>query len=90
MARILLILLLLFIGYRIFKRFSSPGKQVPFGWGDRREGTGDAELVQDPQCGTYFLPGSGVSARIDGRKLTFCSEQCRDDYLKNRSPSKGP
>ncbi len=42
----------------------------------------EAELIQDPQCGAYFLKQNGVKARVQGRTLYFCSEICRDEYLK--------
>ena len=42
----------------------------------------NTELIRDPQCGTYFLRQQGVQARIDGQQLYFCSERCRDEYLR--------
>jgi len=41
----------------------------------------EAELIRDPQCGTYFLTQRGVEARIGGRSVYFCSKECRDKYL---------
>jgi hypothetical protein len=43
--------------------------------------TQEAELIQDPECGTYFLRQRGISARIGNQTLYFCSKACRDKYL---------
>lgn len=42
-----------------------------------------AEMVRDPQCGTYVLPAQGFSARMDNKVYCFCSERCRDEFLAN-------
>ncbi|MBW1714018.1 MAG: hypothetical protein JRJ59_12835 [Deltaproteobacteria bacterium] len=39
------------------------------------------EMVQDPHCGAYFPKSQGVAAKVDGKRLLFCSEKCRDEYL---------
>jgi YHS domain-containing protein len=45
-------------------------------------GLADAELIKDPQCGTYFMKQRGVEARIHGKTYSFCSEKCRDEFTK--------
>ncbi|MCU0589143.1 MAG: hypothetical protein MUF52_13440 [Syntrophobacteraceae bacterium] len=47
----------------------------------------DTELIQDPQCGTYFLRQQGVQGRVHGQVLYFCSEGCRSDYLRKHGIS---
>ncbi|RMF46930.1 MAG: YHS domain-containing protein [Deltaproteobacteria bacterium] len=37
-------------------------------------------MVQDPVCGTYVPASDAVCARIGGKRLHFCSEECRDAY----------
>ena len=44
-----------------------------------------AELVRDPQCGTYILPAQGSMVRLGGKRYHFCSERCRDLYLAGQS-----
>jgi YHS domain-containing protein len=44
-----------------------------------------AEMVMDPQCGTYVLPAQGVAARVNGRTYHFCSEECRDKFIREHS-----
>ncbi|NLI34135.1 MAG: YHS domain-containing protein [Deltaproteobacteria bacterium] len=45
-------------------------------------GLADAEMIKDPQCGAYFMKQKGVQARIGGKTFYFCSESCRDKFLK--------
>ncbi|MGV8075158.1 MAG: hypothetical protein AB2L11_11450 [Syntrophobacteraceae bacterium] len=82
MIRLILYALIIYFGYRLFKHW---GKSM-FGGSDQElaesDESVDTELIQDPQCGTYFLRQRGVEARIDGRLIHFCSESCRDAYLK--------
>ena len=81
MIRILVVGLLIFLVYMLLK---SSGV-LPTGRRDEEEegaGSDEADLVQDPQCKTYFLKQRGVKARVRGRTVYFCSEACRDKYLK--------
>jgi YHS domain-containing protein len=43
----------------------------------------DAEMVRDPECGTYFMPQKGVKGVVAGKVLHFCSEECYDKYLRH-------
>ena len=43
-----------------------------------------AELIQDPQCGSWFLKERGVQAKVHGKTMYFCSDACRDAWLKRR------
>ena len=40
------------------------------------------KMVRDPHCGTYVAPELAVSATRSGETLFFCSQSCRDQYLK--------
>lgn len=44
-----------------------------------------AELVRDPQCGTYLLPEQGFSVRLAGQVHHFCSEACRNRFIAEHS-----
>ena len=81
MIRIFLYSLFAYLVYRIarswLRSLSGPGPQ------DSDETSQqEAELIQDPQCGTYFLKQRGVTAQVGGQTLYFCSKTCRDAYLK--------
>ncbi len=45
----------------------------------------DDVMVKDPYCEVYFPKRDGVSIKLDGRQLIFCSEECRDKYLAART-----
>lgn len=84
MIRLLFYILLIYIGYRIIKAWG--GSFLGSG-GDRGEsgaGTGETELIRDPQCGVYFLKQRGVMVRQGGETLHFCSTTCRDRYLEKQ------
>jgi len=78
------LLLLIVIGYLCYRAFKSwmagaAGPRRPVGPGDRPEI--DDVMIQDPYCGTYFPQRDGVSLRINGKTLYFCSEKCRDAFV---------
>ncbi len=83
MQRLLLYLFLILIGYVLFKKITKsligPSDPEPKG------PVADAELIQDPQCGTYFLKQRGVKGVVDGKVLHFCSEECYEKYLKRHA-----
>jgi len=83
MIRLLFYGILFYVGYRILKPWVASllqsSKEDPHGQSSSQE----AELIRDPQCGTYFLTQRGVEARVGGRTVFFCSRECRDKYLVN-------
>jgi len=82
MARLFIYILLIYFGYLIFK---SLGKHLlgMGGHGIHRESSGDsAEMIKDPQCGAYFLRQRGFPGEVRGKTVYFCSEECRDTYIK--------
>jgi len=38
------------------------------------------ELRKDPVCGTYVSTASGITRKVNGEVLYFCSKECRDKY----------
>jgi len=83
LIRLLIFGLFIYIGYRLLKALGAfifrPREQE----NPDEVTTQSTDLVQDPQCETYFLKQRGVEARIKGQTVHFCSEKCRDDYLKS-------
>jgi len=81
MIRIILYSLFAYLVFRIarswLRSLAGPGPQDS-GETSQQE----AELIQDPHCGTYFLKQRGIPAQIGGQTLYFCSKTCRDMYLK--------
>ena len=82
MVRFAIFLLLAIVLYKFLRNLIKDSRT------GRREGPRDekiAELVRDPQCGTYLLPEQAFSARAGGEVLHFCSEACRDRFLAEHS-----
>lgn len=80
MIRLLIYAFVAYFAYQLFKMIAR--KLFPSNFSDQAGSEGpNTELIQDPQCGTYFLKQRGVIATVQGRRLHFCSEKCRDSYL---------
>jgi uncharacterized protein len=45
----------------------------------------DDVMIQDPVCGVYFPQNRAVVLNTDSQTLYFCSAECRDRYLAERS-----
>jgi YHS domain-containing protein len=39
------------------------------------------QLVRDPICGTYVVPGRALPLTAAGTTQYFCSERCREQFL---------
>lgn len=79
MIRFILYGILIYVGYRILKPWVA--SLVKSSEDNSVASSEDTELIPDPHCGTYFLRQRGVEAKIGGRKVYFCSEECRDKYM---------
>jgi YHS domain-containing protein len=76
--RLLILILLGYILYRVVKRLMAPRPRV------ERTPPGMAvdELVKDPACNTYVALGSAEKRVIGGKEYAFCSKSCADRYEK--------
>ncbi len=45
-------------------------------------------MVQDPNCGTYLPREQALKAWAFGQQHYFCSEACRDAYLRGEGPKR--
>jgi YHS domain-containing protein len=64
---------------KMFSRtFTAPAEPQPK---QARGFEAGGELKKDPVCGTYVSAAAGVSKRIKGDLVHFCSPECRDKYL---------
>lgn len=64
------------------KRGTSARRQAKSA-GPRRTISG--QTVKDPQCGMYVASDLAIAARPGGETVYFCSEKCRDEFLKTDS-----
>ena len=40
------------------------------------------QMVRDPVCGTFVVPGKALSTTAGGETLWFCSEHCRSEFSR--------
>jgi YHS domain-containing protein len=81
--RLILIGLLIYVLFKVasmairtFKAQRSEGRdRVPLS--DRKV----SEMVRDPVCGVYIAPNEALSVVDQGRKVHFCSAECRQQYI---------
>jgi YHS domain-containing protein len=57
-------------------RQAGPGSRVP------QRGV---QMVRDPVCGTFVVPGRALSVSERGAPVYFCSATCRDKYRAERT-----
>jgi YHS domain-containing protein len=87
MVRLLIWLLLIYIGYRIILSLTSAKKQAPAARNAAAEG---AATHRDPVCGMYVSEEDAVVGRLDNQRHYFCSMACLEKYreqLDHASPS---
>ena len=82
--RILILLLLGYLLYRVVRRYLTGGQTI------RREGENEGsidEMVQDPVCKTYVPLREAEKRVFDGKNYYFCSTDCAGKFeqqLKKR------
>jgi len=75
--RLLIWLLLIYIGYRVILQLTSSKKQDP----DRRRAASDGVVThRDPVCGMYVSEEDAVIGRLDNQRHYFCSMNCLEKY----------
>lgn len=72
--RLLLWLILGYIGYRIIKGFLAKRDDPAV------KPLKDTEAFQDPVCGVYVSAEDATVGRLEGEKIYFCSRECLDKY----------
>lgn len=81
MIRLAIILLAIYLVYRVARRYLAG--RTPRVERSESERIDDV-MVKDPQCGTYFPRRDGVVWKNGDQELLFCSAECRDRYMRSR------
>jgi len=80
MIKLLLLILLFFVGYSFFQAlFPSAAKKQKKRDNSTQQGE---QMVLDPQCGTYVPLSESFQANIRGQQYNFCSRKCRTEFKK--------
>lgn len=76
--RMLLWLLLIYVGYRIVKGYLVSQEKPT-------TARVDTETFQDPVCGVYVAADDAVIGRLDDKRIHFCSMSCLEKYREQLS-----
>jgi uncharacterized protein len=83
-----LIALAVWFLYRSVRRLMSGGDKA----GQRPMPKGPDQvidvMVQDPQCSTYLPKHEAIKAFVKDQERFFCSESCRDAFIRGEKPGK--
>jgi YHS domain-containing protein len=52
---------------------------------NRKEKIRITEMVKDEVCGVYLPKEEALKVEIEGKVYYFCSQECKDAFLKGRS-----
>ena len=83
MLKLVIIAVVLYLSYRIFRFLKSPPRQAAPKVLRRKEVKG-VDLVEDPVCHTY-IPISNIYKQVagrDGKPVYFCSRECFEQYSR--------
>lgn len=73
MFRLIIWLLLLYIGIKVIKSLTAPKQQQP-------AAPAGEETVRDPVCGMYLDKTDAVVGTLDGKRHYFCSMSCLNKF----------
>jgi YHS domain-containing protein len=82
MIKILILLIIGFLCYRAVKNWGATSAAHRRAVSPGAAAEIDDIMVKDPFCGIYFPKRDGVHLQVEGEDLYFCSEACKDKYLK--------
>jgi uncharacterized protein len=83
--RLLILLGLLYLGYRFVKSWMLKGPPEQKTVSEKKSAEIDDVMVKDPYCGVYFAQKDGVHLSMNGKDLYFCSEECKDKFLDKQA-----
>ena len=87
--RLLIAAVLLYLAYRIGRRFFlPPGKKVKPLPSEPGGKNGGEDLVEDPVCHTYLPVSNARKWEMGGRTVYFCSDACREQFEKQAKKEK--
>jgi len=75
--RLLILIFLAFLLYRVVRKYLPLGGQKSE---ERVDGGPVDEMVQDPSCMTYIPRRTAYRKVIAGREFFFCSRECAENF----------
>jgi YHS domain-containing protein len=77
---ILLLLLLIFVVRALWRLLDGMIDGIVGKPRSTRSPEQGVQMVRDPVCGTFVVPGRAVTLAERGQPVYFCSRGCRDKY----------
>lgn len=84
MIRIILLVILCYILYRLVKSLLLPSSQKYGKQAGPRGKIITDEMVSDPYCKVYIPKHDAIKTKIAGKTLYFCSKECKKKYLEEQ------
>ncbi len=84
MIKILALLVLLYVGYRVVTMLRRRKPQEVKGYRVDTSPPAGEDLVQDPFCKIYVPKSQAYQKQIDGRQQYFCGRECCEKYLSEK------
>ena len=81
MIKILMFILLGFVGYSMLNSIINPKPKKKEKIPSNRSREGE-KMVEDPNCGTFLPISDAVSTSFKGEMKHFCSKKCMKAYRK--------
>ncbi|KAF0157757.1 MAG: hypothetical protein FD159_1333 [Syntrophaceae bacterium] len=82
--KILVILVLLYVGYRIVRMLRRVKARDVKGYRVDAKPSKGEDLVQDPFCKIYVPKSQAYVKEINGREQYFCGLECCEKYLSEK------
>ncbi|MFO7570639.1 MAG: hypothetical protein R6W75_12655 [Smithellaceae bacterium] len=79
--KILFILILLYVGYRVVLMLRGGKRESVRGYRVDEAPLKGEELVQDPFCKIYVPKSQAMVREINGKMCHFCSRECLEKYI---------
>jgi YHS domain-containing protein len=90
MIRLIFLLIVVYLGYRLLKEFiqsRGPAGQHPGDVSGNRVDTGDQgkeeEMALDPVCKSYIPVASSLRVRKGAEVIHFCGDECRQKFISS-------
>lgn len=80
--RLLIVCLLIYFGYRLFKKWAISEQFLVRPPEHDTFTAVDDVMVKDPFCETFVPQNKGIRYVVNGTTYYFCSTTCRDKYLE--------
>ena len=88
MIRIIILAVVAYVFYRALRSWMYPAPDASKSVGDKNISQIDDIMIKDPFCEAYFPKRNAVHLNIGGEDLYFCSTECKDKYIQDRSEGK--